>query len=92
LLRGALSAQRHLDPALERGQGRAELMSRIGREAPDVGERLLQPVEHRVQRLGEMVQLVSRSAEGKAAGEILGSDATGRTRHPIHGVERGASQ
>ena len=56
-----------LDVAAQRGERRAQLVRRVGDEAPLRLARALERVEHRVQRRGEAADLVARGA-ARAAG------------------------
>jgi hypothetical protein len=90
--RRPVGAQGHLDPALEHRQGRAQLVRRVDGEAPHVGEGGLEPREHRVERLGQVIELVGRPAERQPPREVLGADPPGRPRHRFHRTERGAGE
>ena len=87
-LRRARRAQRHLDPALQRGERRAQLVGRIGGEAAHLPEGLVEPREHAVERLGEPVQLVLGALPSDALVQVLGGDAAGRRRHLVDRSER----
>src|SRR5262249_58992763 len=85
---GALGGQGTLDASSQCGQRCAKLVGGVGGEAADLAERVLQPLEHLVQRLGEPVQLVTGALPGNPARQVFGGDATGAERHGVDGSQR----
>ena len=71
--------QRHLELGAHHGQRRAQLVRGVRHESPLARERRLEAVEHVVEGLGELAQLVVRAACGDAPVE----------RVPAHGAGRG---
>ena len=64
-------------------------MRGVGREPAHLGEGVLQPRQHAVERVGQAVELVAGAAYRDAAGQRLGVDAARRARHLVHRPERG---
>jgi hypothetical protein len=64
----------------------------IRSEPAHVRERVLQPREHAVQRLREVVQLVAGSAQHQALGEVLGGDPASGAGHRPDGLQRRAGE
>ena len=78
--------------AADRGQRRAQLVRGVGEELAQallarlaLGERLLEPVEHRVQREPEPADLRSRRGRAHPPRELAGGDLAGGD---LHAVER----
>jgi hypothetical protein len=64
LVRRARTSQRKLEPRREQSERRAQLMARIGDEAPFAEHTTLDASEHRVERLTEARDLVTRVRHG----------------------------
>ena len=60
--------QRHLELGAHHGQGRAQLVRRVRHESPLARERRLEAVEHVVEGLGQLAQLVVGTARVRCAG------------------------
>jgi hypothetical protein len=73
-------------------QRRSQLVRGVHGKPPDVREGRLEPGEHRVQGLGQVIQLVGRPAERQALGQVLRADPSRRARHRLHRPERGAGE
>ena len=58
ILAAPLAAQRVLGGRVDQGHRRPQLVRGIGGELPGTRERLLDPLEHLIERLGELLQLV----------------------------------
>ncbi len=65
-------------------------MRRVGGEAPGLGEGGLEPGQHGIERIGEVVDLVVGAAAREAATQILGGDLPGGARHLAHGLQGAA--
>ena len=89
-LRRALGAKGHFDLSLERGEGRAQLVRRVRREAARLGEGRLQAGQHRIERVDEMIDLILGPAPGEPSTQILGGDLTRGPGHVPHGAEGAA--
>jgi hypothetical protein len=83
-------AERDLQSALQGRQRGAELMGRVSREAPQLGEGRIQPGQYRVQRVGQIIQLVAGASAGNPAGEIRGGDLPRLSGHCPDGGQRSA--
>ena len=87
---GVLVGERNLHLRAQHGERRAQLVRRVGHEAPLARERGLQAGEHSVEGLGQLAQLVVRAVEVDAAIERLSDTAraaptisrSGRRRAP----------
>ncbi len=66
------------------GQRRAKLMACVGDELPLAGERAVEPFEHRVERVGELTQLVARALQSDALGQVLLTCRAGSRGEPVH--------
>jgi hypothetical protein len=64
-LRRAPCAKGHLHLTLEGGEGRAQLMRRVGREAARLGEGRLETRQHRVEGVHEVIDLILGPAPGQ---------------------------
>src|SRR5439155_23975217 len=65
LLGSTCVAQRELELGPQEGEWRAQLMSRVGDEVPFPLERVLEPLEHCVQRVAEPLELVAGGWHGE---------------------------
>ena len=74
-----LRAAEHIDLAPDRGQGRAQLVRGVGDERALPCERVLEPVEHVVEGLGQLVHLPGAPL-GHPMREVAGVDRARRTR------------
>jgi hypothetical protein len=66
------------------GQRRAKLMACVGDELPLAGERAVEPFQHRVERVGELAQLVARALQSDALGQVLLTCRAGSRGEPVH--------
>ena len=80
--------QGELELGPQQRQRRTQLVPRVGHEVTLALERVLEPGQHLVQRLGEPVQLVAGAAKLQAPGEVLGRDAPGGARHLVDRLQR----
>ena len=94
LARGAHAEQ--LGVAADRGERRAQLVRGVGDEAAQavlaglaLGEGLLEPVEHRVERDAQPADLGARVGRLDAVGEVAAGD---RARGVAHAVQRAAGR
>ena len=71
LARGLRPGQDDVHRRAHDGQRRAELMAGVGDELPLAGKRAVEPFEHRVEGVGELLQLVARALQGDALGQVL---------------------
>jgi hypothetical protein len=69
-------------------QRRAQLVAGVGEEAALRVERAGEAVEHRVERLAQLAQLVGRAAGRQALGQALLGDTPGEARHLLHRRQR----
>ena len=60
-----------VDRGAHQSQRRAQLMARVGDELPLAGEGAVEPLEHGVEGVGELAQLVARSLQSDALGQVL---------------------
>jgi hypothetical protein len=82
-------AQAHVQRRAHDRQRRAQLVRGVGGEAPLAGERPVQPLQHAVEGVGELLELVLRAVQADAllegvGGAALGGGGDGRQRpqHP----------
>ena len=85
--RAVAVAHRRLELGLDDGERRAQLVARVGQEAPLALERGLEARQHLVQRLAEAADLVVRLGQRKALGAAAQRDLPGP---PAHRLERRA--
>jgi len=64
----------------------------VGGEALHLAERRLQTGEHRVERIGQPIDLVSGAAPLEPPAQILGADPQRALRHPVYRPERATGQ
>ena len=74
LLGRARATQGELELGLEQRQGRAELVARVGREAPLALEPVLEPVEHLVECRAEAADLVVRLGQRQPRARLVARD------------------
>jgi hypothetical protein len=82
LVPAPLSTERVLSGGGDQRQRRPQFVGRIRRELPDPRKRLLDSVEHRVQRFGQLLQLVSRVRHGQSCRQVLLGDGAGIVGNP----------
>ena len=80
---GLRVGERHLELGAHDGQRRAQLVRRVGHEAPLAGEGARQPLEHRVEGVGQLLELVARALQGDALVERVLRDAPRRRGDPL---------
>ena len=85
-------AQRALELGLEYGDRRAQLVARVGDEAPLALERAAQPVEHVVERLAQPPDLVAGGREREPLVARRERHLGGAGAHRVDGTERRAGQ
>ena len=56
----------HFELASNGGDGRAELVRNVGREAADLLEGLMEPLRHLVKTLNQVIQFVARPAQRRS--------------------------
>src|SRR5262252_1332342 len=86
----ALGAEGDFDLTLERGEGRAQLVRRVGGEATRLGEGSLEAGEHGVEGIREMIDLVLGAATAEPTPQVLRGDLACRAGHVAHRVESAA--
>ena len=86
--RGVGVGERDLDLGADHGQRRAQLVAGVRDEAALAVERGLQPVEHPVERVGELAQLVARAGHRDPLPQPLLSDAAREAGHTAERRER----
>jgi hypothetical protein len=84
LLAGVRAPQEVLGVADDRGDRRPQLVAGVGGEAALGLERLLQPVEHVVDRQRQRAQLVVGRRHRHAALQVLARHLGGRLGHALH--------
>ena len=92
ILRRARTAQRELELSLEERERRPKLVARVGDEASFTAQALVEPAEHRVQRLAEAEDLVTGVGEREALRRGLGRDVRRSSPHRLDWPERRARQ
>jgi hypothetical protein len=73
-----------VDRGAHDGQRRAQLMACVGDELPLAGEGAVEPSEHGVEGVGELTQLVARSLQSDALGQVLLTCRAGSCGEPVH--------
>jgi hypothetical protein len=63
-VRGVGIGERDLELGAHHGQRRAQLVRRVGHEAPLAGEGARQAFEHGVEGVGQLLELVARALQG----------------------------
>ncbi len=74
---------------LQGGERGPQLVGSVGCEAAHLGEGGLEPGEHRVQGIGQTIQLITGTSSRYTLREVLCRDAPGGRRHGVHRPERG---
>ena len=69
--RGGWPGRGDVDQSAHLGQRRAQLVRRVGHEPALAGERRLQPGEHRVEGVGQFLQLIGRPGQGQPLAQVL---------------------
>ena len=77
---GLRVGERHLELGAHDGQRRAQLVRRVGHEAPLAGEGAGQALEHRVEGVGQLLELVARALQRDALVERVLRDAAAPPR------------
>ena len=88
LLRRAALAERQLELRPQERQRRAQLVARARHEAALALGRALEPVEHLVQRVAELSELVTALRHGKPAAASQPRDLRGLRAHRAHRPQR----
>ena len=78
--------------AAQHGQGRAQLVRRIGHETARVLEGLIQAFDHVVERDGQALQFVARPGDRQALAEVLRTDPLSAGGNLVHRQERSFHQ
>ena len=87
LVRGRRPAQRDFRLRPERGERGPELVRGVGGEPLHLGERPLEPPDHRVHGGGELPELVLRVRGGESFVKAVRGDAIGRSPEGVDGRE-----
>jgi hypothetical protein len=89
---GGAIAQRDFRDGAHRRQRRAQLVRRVGREAPQSIERRLEPSEHAVERDGHAVELVGFAAYRQSLAQAIDRDALRGLGQHAHGRQQSAGE
>ena len=72
--------ERHVEVRPDHRQRVAQLVGRLLDETALTLERLVESAEHRVERVGQVLELIGRAPQGDAAREVGGLDVAGDAR------------
>jgi hypothetical protein len=88
VLRRSRARERDLSDGADGGQGRAQLVGGVRREAPKPRDGVLDPGKGLVEDAGQVTQLVLRVLDRQALAEVVDGQSLGLARQPVDG--RGA--
>ena len=89
-VRGVGVGERDVELGADHAQRRAQLVRGVGHEAPLAGERGRQALEHPVEGVGQLLELVARALQGDALAEVVLRDALGRRRDALQRAQHAA--
>jgi hypothetical protein len=90
--RGSRLPQREVELGLQKRERSAELMARVGDEAPLPLDRALEALEHRIQSLGQASDLVTGLARREPPSGLRARDRRRLHPHLFHWAKRGARE